>query len=233
MCLLLFCVMHRHPFNPQSRYMCWLHIIAEMELVILQIWTNIQSHLYLLSTAVNCGTLSNPANGRVSYTAGTTFGRTATYTCNTGYSRVGSSTRTCQSTGVWSGSAPTCQGRIFMCSCNKTKHLVLSSVCGSLKAFPFSSQSANMYACTRTTSNTGCTLVSKVSWHTHRRMYATCTVGLILATKNSKLHWYFHPEMCLLLFCDTHRHPFNPQGRVHVLATYHSWNAIGNSSNVN
>ena len=65
---------------------------------------------------MNCGTLSNPANGRVIYTAGTTFGRTATYTCNTGYTRVGSSTRTCQSTGVWSGSAPTCQGIFLLCA---------------------------------------------------------------------------------------------------------------------
>ena len=75
---------------------------------------DIQSPLCLLSTVVNCGTLTNPANGRVSHAAGTTFGLIATYTCNTGYTRVGSSTRTCQSTGLWSGSAPACQGRIFV-----------------------------------------------------------------------------------------------------------------------
>ena len=61
-------------------------------------------------TAVNCGTLTNSTNGQVSYTAGTTFGQTATYSCNTGYTLVGDSTRTCQSTGVWSGSTPICQG---------------------------------------------------------------------------------------------------------------------------
>ena len=61
------------------------------------------------STAVNCGTLTNPTNGHVSHTAGTTFGRRATYRCNTGYNLVGGSTRTCQATGGWSGSAPTCQ----------------------------------------------------------------------------------------------------------------------------
>ena len=59
---------------------------------------------------MNCGTLTNSTNGQVSYTAGTTFGQTATYSCNTGYTLVGGSTRTCQSTGVWSGSTPTCQG---------------------------------------------------------------------------------------------------------------------------
>ena len=65
-------------------------------------------------TAVNCGTLSNPARGRVSHTGGTTFGQAATYSCNTGYDLVGSSTRICQATRVWSGSAPTCPGNYFI-----------------------------------------------------------------------------------------------------------------------
>ena len=67
-------------------------------------------YVFLLSTAVTCGVLTNPANGQVGQTGTSTFGQTATYKCNTGYNMVGSSTRTCQATGVWSGSAPTCQG---------------------------------------------------------------------------------------------------------------------------
>ena len=63
----------------------------------------------LLSTVVDCGNLTNPANGQVSHTAGTTFGQTAIYSCNTGYNLVGDSTRTCQATGEWSGSVPTCE----------------------------------------------------------------------------------------------------------------------------
>ena len=63
----------------------------------------------LLSTVVDCGTLTNQANGQVSYTAGTTLGQTATYSCNTGYNLVGDGTRTCQATGNWSGSEPTCE----------------------------------------------------------------------------------------------------------------------------
>ena len=70
--------------------------------------------VFLLLTAVNCGTLINPANGRVSHTARTTFGMTATYSCNTGYILVGNSIRTCQATGRWSGSAPTCQGVLLL-----------------------------------------------------------------------------------------------------------------------
>ena len=58
---------------------------------------------------MDCGSLSNPANGQVNHTAGTTFAQTATYSCNTGYNLVGDSNRTCNATGEWSGSAPTCE----------------------------------------------------------------------------------------------------------------------------
>ena len=58
---------------------------------------------------MDCGALTNPAGGRVNHTAGTTFGQTVTYSCNTGYNLVGDRTRTCQATRVWSGSAATCQ----------------------------------------------------------------------------------------------------------------------------
>ena len=69
--------------------------------------------LVFLSTAVDCGTLPNPVNGQVS-TTGTTLGQTATYSCNTGYNLIGGSTRTCQATGAWSGSPPTCQRMLLV-----------------------------------------------------------------------------------------------------------------------
>ena len=65
-------------------------------------------------TDMNCSTLTDPSNGQVSYTAGTTFRQTATYSCNAGYNLVGDSTRICHATGVWSGSAPTCQGMLLL-----------------------------------------------------------------------------------------------------------------------
>jgi len=64
-------------------------------------------------TAVDCDTLTDPANGQVSHTAGTTFGQPATYSCDTGYNLVGDSNRTCQATGRWSGNTPTCQGKLL------------------------------------------------------------------------------------------------------------------------
>ena len=70
-----------------------------------------------LYIVVDCGNLTDPANGQVAHTAGTIFGQTATYSCNTGYNLVGSSNRICQATSMWSGSAPTCQGSYdFKCS---------------------------------------------------------------------------------------------------------------------
>ncbi|XP_064386419.1 uncharacterized protein LOC135334961 isoform X2 [Halichondria panicea] len=57
---------------------------------------------------VDCGPLNDTANRQVSTPFGTTFMMTATYTCNTGYNIVGSESRTCGASGVWSGEAPVC-----------------------------------------------------------------------------------------------------------------------------
>ena len=74
----------------------------------IEVLSNYNNDMFLLLTVVNCGTLRNPVNGRVSHTGGTTYGKRAYYYCNTGYYRVGSSPRTCLATRRWSGSAPTC-----------------------------------------------------------------------------------------------------------------------------
>ena len=65
---------------------------------------------------MNCDNLTDPTNGQVNHTAGTTLGQTATYSCNTGYNLVGDSIRTCQAMG-WSENAPTCQRMLFICAC--------------------------------------------------------------------------------------------------------------------
>ena len=76
---------------------------------------------------MNCGPLTDPANGQVSHPDGTTFGQTATYSCNTGFNLVGDSTRMCQATGMWSGSEPTCQ-RMLHKFCMHLKMLTESNI---------------------------------------------------------------------------------------------------------
>ena len=69
---------------------------------------------FFLWTVVDCGTLTSTANGQIRHANGTTFRQTATHSCDTGYILMGESTRMCQATGVWSGSAPICQGMLLL-----------------------------------------------------------------------------------------------------------------------
>jgi len=103
-------------------------------------------YVFSLLTAVDCGPLTDPANGQVSHPDGTTFGQTATYSCNTGYNLVGDSTRTCQATGNWSGNAPICECMLYctrwcssvnvrefpvfflVCGCTHKKHIMILSI---------------------------------------------------------------------------------------------------------
>ena len=66
--------------------------------------------LCLFHTVVNCEALTRPPNGQVDTSSGTTYNQVATYSCDTGYNLVGSSSRTCQTNGMWSSTAPVCVG---------------------------------------------------------------------------------------------------------------------------
>ncbi|XP_019647923.1 PREDICTED: LOW QUALITY PROTEIN: sushi, von Willebrand factor type A, EGF and pentraxin domain-containing protein 1-like [Branchiostoma belcheri] len=58
--------------------------------------------------SVTCGSLLAPVYGAVR-APGNTFGDTATIMCEPGYELVGDSIRTCEASGLWSGSTPLCQ----------------------------------------------------------------------------------------------------------------------------
>ena len=47
------------------------------------------------------------------------MGATVNYTCNTGYTLNGNNTRTCQASGAWSGSDPTCDGKYSVLKINE------------------------------------------------------------------------------------------------------------------
>jgi hypothetical protein len=60
-----------------------------------------------VGSPVDCHAPPALVNGLVSAPL-TTFGAVATYGCNLGYSLTGLATRTCQASGTWSGTPPTC-----------------------------------------------------------------------------------------------------------------------------
>ena len=78
-----------------------------------------------LPSAVDCGSLPDPENGRVKAVSGTTYNNTVQYSCNAGYMLIGEEMRTCQSNLSWIPPAPYCVGKLvylhaihtFPCTC--------------------------------------------------------------------------------------------------------------------
>ncbi len=64
-------------------------------------------------SVVDCGGPLTIDNGAVDTSSGTTFMMTATYTCNTGYTLIGDTTRTCAADGEWSPIAPVCNRKCY------------------------------------------------------------------------------------------------------------------------
>ena len=62
----------------------------------------------LVCDPVDCGPLSSPENGSVLNPAGSQYSAVAVYSCNAGYNLVGTTTRSCQASAAWSGTAPSC-----------------------------------------------------------------------------------------------------------------------------
>ena len=71
--------------------------------------------------AVDCGPLSNPTNGWVHIAPNTLLGGQALYRCKLGYELSSENERTCQASGHWSGSAPTCD--------RKLNHYIYRTIC--------------------------------------------------------------------------------------------------------
>ena len=63
-----------------------------------------------ISTAVDCGPLTNPTNGEVNLPSGTTFGSVTTFSCNTGYRLSHQQVVMCGADGMWSPANPSCLG---------------------------------------------------------------------------------------------------------------------------
>ena len=59
---------------------------------------------------MTCATLSAPTNGSISFPGGLVFQQQAVYSCMEEFELEGSDTRTCEASGQWTDSAPTCEG---------------------------------------------------------------------------------------------------------------------------
>lgn len=93
-----------------------------------------------MSIVVNCETLSTPTNGK-KVGSSTVYGQSIAFSCLNGYSLSGSTTRTCQADGMWSGTQPTCHGEtaqemttIYIALISDTLHCVPAKGCGNLSA---------------------------------------------------------------------------------------------------
>ena len=65
--------------------------------------------IIVIITIVDCLSLNSPINGMINCSLGDYhYEDSCNFTCNTGYKLTGSSERTCQSDGSWSGSPVSC-----------------------------------------------------------------------------------------------------------------------------
>lgn len=72
-----------------------------------RLFTTYTHLLSLIHTAVDCGPLDNPENGRVEV-FNTTLGSPADYRCDQGHELEGVDRRVCVETGEWTDDAPVC-----------------------------------------------------------------------------------------------------------------------------
>ena len=67
------------------------------------------TELFCQFAGVDCGSLTAPLNGFIDIEE-TTLGSVVSYSCQRGYILSNDESRVCQSTGVWSGEEPICEG---------------------------------------------------------------------------------------------------------------------------
>lgn len=65
--------------------------------------------MHIAYAVEDCGPLSDPLNGMVDTSGGTTFTSVATYSCMVNYQLVGTSMRECGADGEWTDEEPTCE----------------------------------------------------------------------------------------------------------------------------
>ena len=96
-----------------SQSIGWCHVLRmQLLTVVIQACLHVHS-LTTLFPVVDCGDPGTPMNGQRSLSS-TTHNSVVTYTCDVGYTLQGSNSRTCQSSGRWSGSVPQCTCKLLV-----------------------------------------------------------------------------------------------------------------------
>ncbi len=83
------------------------------------------------SVGVKCGLPKLPINGFVR-SSGVLLGDEAIYSCLRDHGLMGTSLRTCQEDGSWSGTTPFCQSKLYfaiVCACDVRTYHLLQVVC--------------------------------------------------------------------------------------------------------
>ena len=64
--------------------------------------------MFFYLNTTHCGTLTSPENGNITYSSGTTYLSSASFFCNSGYTKSSTVTRTCIADKNWSNVTPHC-----------------------------------------------------------------------------------------------------------------------------
>nr|CAB3263259.1 uncharacterized protein LOC108949641 [Phallusia mammillata] len=109
---------------------------------------------------IECVPIVAPTNGLVSCTVGSTAGSLCSFTCNSGFTRVGADSAFCMNDGKWTDSAPVCEGP-----------------CGNFVPVPFEGIIVTMSYSDGTNSGSVVTFSCNVLWKFEGAKDALCTGG--------------------------------------------------------
>ncbi|KAH3829240.1 hypothetical protein DPMN_131234 [Dreissena polymorpha] len=187
----------------------------------------------------DCKSLGLVDNGIVEYSGGTLYQAVATFTCNTGYTRNGPSSVTCQSDAAWSGAKPTCtinycpdltapiNGAVqfipskdylskaeYSCSVGYTLTGISTRTCTATGAWDGSSPTCVIKDCKAITAPSSGTIDQGTGTTYGSSSYFTCNTGYTLigalsTTCTSAGNWDNPKPVCEIKDCGTLSEPMN------------------------
>ncbi|KAH3700415.1 hypothetical protein DPMN_075391, partial [Dreissena polymorpha] len=199
-----------------------------------------------------CGPLTIENGGVTFSNNATTYNETATYTCATGYYLTGDAVRTCDTSGIWSMSAPTCviydcgnpsepenglvnyaegttynQSAAYSCIPGYEMNGIMLRVCQADGSWKGTSPTCQLRDCGNLTVNNGVVTFSNGATTYNATATYTCYTGYLLngeavRTCEASGSWSSPAPTCVIRDCGVLQEPVN--GTVQVgLTTFGSW----------